>query len=133
MKYVNVVRNHTREFKLNHRTIVLAFFLEIPKGLTTVVTGPGGCGKSTALKLLMCVCSPDRGEWYYRNREGRRHKHTSAYRRFSVYAPHGNALMNGTIREIVGFAAELEEGADTLPGERGTGPFLFLERQDGIP
>ena len=119
--------------------------LEIPKGQITAFTGSSGCGKSTALKLLMCVCSPDRGERYYRDREGRRHKLTSAYRRLFAYVPQGNDLMNGTIREIVSFAApeeaydrerlekalavscaedfvaELEEGADTLLGERGSG------------
>jgi ATP-binding cassette subfamily B protein len=62
-----------------------------------------------------------------------------------AYVPQGNALMNGTIREVVSFAdpdaaydearlkralqiacaeefvSELSDGADTLLGERGTG------------
>ena len=119
--------------------------LEIRKGETVAFTGHSGCGKSTALKLLMCVWRPDSGERYWLDHRGERHDLTAAYRRLFAYVPQGNALMNGTIREVVsfaapeaardearlaqalrvacadGFTAELEQGADTLLGERGAG------------
>jgi ATP-binding cassette subfamily B protein len=119
--------------------------LEIRKGETVAFTGHSGCGKSTALKLLMCVYRPDSGERYYTDAVGGRGDLSSAYRRLFAYVPQGNYLMSGTVREIVCFAApeaardgdrlrralriacaedfvsELPEGADTLLGERGTG------------
>ena len=119
--------------------------LEVKKGEYVAFTGHSGCGKSTALKLLMCVYRPDSGERYYRDSSGREGELTAAWRRLFAYVPQGNQLMSGTIREIVSFAdpaaardearlsqalriacaeefvAELEQGADTLLGERGTG------------
>jgi len=119
--------------------------VEIRKGETVAFTGHSGCGKSTALRLLMCVYSPDRGERYHTDENGNRGELTSAYRRLFAYVPQGNALMNGTVREVVsfaepeaaqdetrlkralqiacadGFVSELPDGADTLLGERGTG------------
>ena len=119
--------------------------LEINKGETVAFTGHSGCGKSTALKLLMCVYQPDGGTRYYRNRTGEKKELTSAYRRLFAYVPQGNALMNSTIRAVVSFAApkaafdeerlalalriacadtfvgELEQGVDTVLGERGSG------------
>ncbi len=119
--------------------------LEIPKGRITAFTGHSGCGKSTALKLLMCVYRPDRGRRCYTGPDGRRFDLTSSFRRLFAYVPQGNVLMNGTIREVVSFAdpeaafdeerlrealqiscadefvSELEDGPDTLLGERGTG------------
>lgn len=119
--------------------------LEIGKGEYVAFTGHSGCGKSTALKLLMCVYAPDEGERYYTDKNGKRGALTSAHRRLFAYVPQGNALMNGTIREVVSFArpqdmhdeaklaealriacagefvSRLENGADTLLKERGTG------------
>ena len=119
--------------------------LEIQKGETVAFTGHSGCGKSTALKLLMCVYAPDSGWRYYTDPNGNKRDLTSAHRRLFAYVPQGNYLMSGSIREVVSFAApeaaqdgdrltralqiacagefvsELAEGADTLLGERGTG------------
>ena len=115
------------------------------KGECVAFTGQSGCGKSTVLKLLMCVYRPDSGERYYASADGETHELTGAHRRLFAYVPQGNQLMRGTIREIVSFAepgaaqdekrlrealtvacaeefvAELESGLDTLLGERGTG------------
>ena len=119
--------------------------IKIRKGEYTAFTGASGCGKSTALKLLMCVMHPDAGTRYYTDKQGENCELTSAYRRLFAYVPQGNYLMSGTIREIVSFAepdltsdnerlhhalriacaeefvSELEQGVDTLLGERGTG------------
>ena len=114
--------------------------IEIRKGETVAFTGQSGSGKSTALKLLMCLYPLDGGERYLDGQEL-----TAAWRRLFAYVPQGNALMNGSIREIVSYAnpdqitngeklqqaldiacagefvKELEDGLDTVLGERGTG------------
>ena len=118
--------------------------LEIHKGDYVAFTGQSGCGKSTALKLLMGVYNPDAGERYIEDLEGKRQTLDTKWRKLFAYVPQGNQLMSGTIREIVSFANEsrrsddaaiwhalkiacadfiyeLDEGIDTVLGERGTG------------
>ena len=121
------------------------FSLEIKKGEFVALTGKSGCGKSTALKLLMCVYRPDDGERYYVDEGGQEHALTAGHRRLFAYVPQGNVLMSGTIREVVSYAdpeaagddarlwraleiacadtfvRELEYGPETLLGERGKG------------
>ncbi|MCR5168570.1 MAG: ABC transporter ATP-binding protein/permease [Oscillospiraceae bacterium] len=107
--------------------------LEIHKGETVAFTGQSGCGKSTVLKLLMCMYPLDSGERFIDGRE------LSAYHRsLFAYVPQGNALMNGTVRDVVCFAWECDDerlrralviscadgfadDVDTELGERGSG------------
>ena len=119
--------------------------VEIRKGEYVAFTGHSGCGKSTVLKLLMCVYKPDSGLRYYVDRDGCRRELTSEYRRLFAYVPQGNRLMSGTVRDVVSFAAgeaatdgerlewalkiacadefvsALPDGPDSLLGEGGTG------------
>jgi len=119
--------------------------LHIRKGEYVAFTGQSGCGKSTVLKLLMCIYKPDSGERCLTDLHGNTQNLDAAWHRLFAYVPQGNQLMRGTIREIVAFAdqtqmtdeekianalkiacaedfvGELEQGIDTLLGERGTG------------
>lgn len=138
--------DNTNEVYKDDMPIVLSdLTLEISKGSYTAFTGHSGCGKSTALKLLMCVYQPDNGFCYYRDAHGEPAELTTEHRRLFAYVPQGNQLMSGTIREIVSFAdpdsagnderlgealkiacadefiADLDDGIDTLLGERGAG------------
>ena len=114
--------------------------LEIRKGETVAFCGHSGCGKSTVLKLLLGMYPPDSGEISVDGQPL-----TAAWRGLFAYVPQGNALLHGTIRDIVSFAdpahagdeerlgralrtacaeefvSGLEQGADTELGERGAG------------
>ena len=113
---------------------------DIKKGETVAFTGNSGCGKSTVLKLLMCLYPVSSGKVYAGERTL-----TSRYRRLFAYVPQGNLLTNGTVRDVIafadiegrydegrirnalrtscaeGFVEELENGLDTELGERGSG------------
>lgn len=126
-------------------TVLEKLTFTIRKGEIVAFTGHSGCGKSTALKLLMCVYQLDGGGRFAVDTDGQRIPLTGAWRRLFAYVPQGNQLMSGTIREVVSFAepeaardekrlyqaleiacaaefvSELEQGVDTLLGERGTG------------
>lgn len=131
------------------RTVLDGMNLEIRKGEYVAFTGHSGCGKSTVLKLLMSLYSLDAGERYLLSAgpDGKeaRQPLTARLRGLFAYVPQGNQLMSGSIREIVAlgdsgrmreeealwqslriacaeeFVRELEEGLDTVLGERGSG------------
>ena len=119
--------------------------LEIGKGEYVAFTGHSGCGKSTALMLLMGIYRPDSGVRYLLNTDGSETALSPSWNRLFAYVPQGNKLMSGSVREIVSFAdksamsdderinsalkiacadefiSELDSGIDTVLGERGTG------------
>lgn len=118
--------------------------LEIRKGEYVALTGRSGCGKSTILKLLMCLYPLDGGGRYLLAGNGEREL-SAGWRGLFAYVPQGNQLMSGSIREIVAFGDSgrmrreeeihraleiacadefvraLERGIDTILGERGAG------------
>lgn len=118
--------------------------LTVRKGEYVVFTGPSGCGKSTLLKLLMCLYPLDSGQRFLSTKTGNQPL-TSAWKSLFAYVPQGNQLLSGSIRSIVAFGDEdraqdenaiynalkiacaddfvrrLENGLDTVLGERGAG------------
>jgi ATP-binding cassette subfamily B protein len=119
--------------------------VDIGKGQYVAFTGHSGCGKSTVLKLLMCVYKLDGGRRYISDKSGNIEELSAKYHRLFAYVPQGNQLMSGTIRDVICFAdksdlnddkrisnalkiacadefiCELDNGVDTFLGERGTG------------
>lgn len=119
--------------------------LNIRKGDYVALMGHSGCGKSTILKLLMGIYPTGNGERYLRMTDGTTEALDSSWRGLFAYVPQGNQLMSGSIREIIAFGDEkrmhedkkihqslkiacaeefistLEDGIDTVMGERGAG------------
>ena len=118
--------------------------MKVEKGDYIALTGHSGCGKSTTIKLLMSLYPLDEGECNILTTNGKEPL-TSEWRRLFAYVPQGNHLMCGTIRELIAFSdktrmnqedeikraleiscawefvKELEDGIDTVLGEKGQG------------
>ena len=131
--------------KENMPVVLNGTSVSINKGEYVAFTGHSGCGKSTVLKLLMCIYKLDSGERFIRLKGHGSETLSPLYHRLFAYVPQGNKLMSGTIRDVISFADpddkdnderieqalsvscakefvdELEEGVDTMLGERGTG------------
>lgn len=130
--------------KVNMPVVMKNVSIEIEKGEYVAFTGNSGCGKSTLLKLLMCLYPLDEGKRYIITENGNTDL-TSQWSRLFAYVPQGNQLMSGTIRDIISFSdksksncdieieralkisctdefiSKLENGIDTVLGERGSG------------
>lgn len=123
------------------RSIIDNFTHDFKPGSTTALVGETGVGKSTLMRLMLSLLTPDKGslEMY----DADRSVEVSPLTRCNIiYVPQGNTLMSGTIREnlLLGdpsaddeqlkealylaaadFVMELPEGLDTMCGERGAG------------
>ena len=114
---------------------------EAKKGEIVAVVGPSGQGKSTLLKLLLCLYPVDGGQRLLQTDAGEEPLR-AAHRGLFAYVPQGNRIFSGTIREALtfgdvdvgdediwraldvaaaDFVRELSEGLETRLGERGAG------------
>jgi len=130
------------EFSYNSDSVVSGIDMRMKKGESVVIGGESGAGKSTAIKLLLGIFEPDKGSIYIKTKTGKILVNKSTRPLFS-YVPQGNLILSGTIRENICFASGeaseediiksakvaqiwdfidgLEEGLDTVIGEKGLG------------
>lgn len=115
---------------------------QLDKGSFCAVTGPSGIGKSTILKLLLGIYTPQSGSLYIQCDDKKIPLNRSTRHLFD-YVPQGNLLFSGTIREnllivkpdatddeikqaiyvsmMEEYLPQLPNGLDTVLGESGAG------------
>lgn len=125
------------------KTVIRGVSSTIKKGGLTVITGPSGVGKSTLLKLLLGLYRADEGSIQLLKKNGESMTVGRSMRRLFSYAPQGNLILSGTIRDNIlmsnphateeelqqaiyvsnmeDYLAELPMGIDTVLGENGSG------------
>ena len=116
--------------------------LTIEAGETIAFVGPSGEGKTTMIRLILSLINPTEGNILLS--EGNLVKEINRnYRELISYVPQGNTLFSGSIRDnlkygnpyasddeikaalknacALDFVNELEDGLDTMIGEKGVG------------
>ena len=128
----------------DQNTILRDLTFTINRGDFIAITGESGIGKSTFLTLLLGIYRPEMPAMTIRISEGENVPLDTGARNMISYVPQGNFLMSGTIREAVHFwqgdtiddvklreacriaeadefVEALDDGYETLLGERGAG------------
>ena len=123
------------------RKTIDAFSHDFKPGSFTAVVGETGIGKSTLIRLMLSLLSPDKGKITFYNADTEVEISPST-RCNIVYVPQGNTLVSGTIRDnlimgkpdandqeirdalytaVADFVYDLPDGLDTACGEKGAG------------
>jgi ABC-type bacteriocin/lantibiotic exporter with double-glycine peptidase domain len=122
-------------------TVMENFSFDFKPHSITAVVGRTGVGKSTIMRLILGLISPERGSVTFYNNDIK--AAASALTRCNVaYVPQGNSLISGTIRSnlllgdptaseeqmrevlhiaVADFVFDLPDGLDTLCSEAGAG------------
>lgn len=125
------------------QTVLDNITVNIHPGEIVALVGPSGEGKTTLVRLLLALLSPDEGEVFLTDNYGHAYEVSAATRDWISFVPQGNTLFSGTIADNLrsgkseatveemiqatraacawNFIKELPQGLDTIIGEGGFG------------
>ena len=136
------VEHLTYSYPCGDRKIFNDFSHDFTPGSVTAVIGETGIGKTTLMRLILALVSPDAGRVVFYDRDGNKVEASPLTRCNLAYVPQGNTLFSGTIRDnlrmgnpdagdeeysralhmaAADFVMDLPEGLDTRCGENGVG------------
>lgn len=90
-------------FGYSEEEVLKNAFLTVNKGDFALVCGPSGVGKSTLLRLLLGVYSPDKGSIFIKINSNEKIDISCNMRKYFAYVPQKNMVFSGTIRENISF------------------------------
>ena len=138
---IEELRMRGLNFRYEDKEVFWNFDAVFKKGRPTAVVGASGKGKTTLIRLLLCLIEPQGGSlhlWV----QGQEKPLQRAHRPNFAYVPQGDKLFSGTIREnlqvgeevlseqalrdalhtaCATFVYDFPDGLDTLVGESGYG------------
>ena len=138
VKFTDVTCRYTDD----GRTILRKFNHDFRPGTFTAILGETGAGKTTLIRMMLALLTPQEGKVEIYGKDGTTYRVTPGTRCNFSYVPQGNTLFSGTIRDnmrmgrhdatdaqiiealqnaCADFVMELPDKLDTVCGEHGYG------------
>lgn len=92
------LRVNNVNFKYDNEIILSNVNINIPAGKRVGIVGPSGAGKTTLIRLLLSLITPDSGIIEFDDENNNAEIVCPASRRFISYVPQGNTLFSGSVR-----------------------------------
>lgn len=114
------------------RSVLESCNFEAKTGEIVAIVGASGQGKTTMLRLLLSLVSPQTGSAEFVDAKGKVHQLSADFRRLFSYVPQGNTVFSGTIAENLRLTNENATDEQIMHALECACATEFVEKMGGL-
>lgn len=116
---------------IQNKNVLVSSDLKANPGEIVALVGPSGEGKTTMIRLFLGLITPNQGNAYLIDYQGKKYHLDASTRALFAYVPQGNTIFSGTIAENLRMVKEDASDEEIIKALKSACAYEFVSRLEG--
>lgn len=116
---------------IQNKNVLVSSYLKANPGEIVALVGPSGEGKTTMIRLFLGLITPNQGNAYLIDYQGKKYHLDASTRSLFAYVPQGNTIFSGTIAENLRMVKEDASDEEIIKALKSACAYEFVSRLEG--
>lgn len=116
---------------IQNKNVLVSSDLKANPGEIVALVGPSGEGKTTMIRLFLGLITPNQGNAYLIDYQGKKYRLDASTRSLFAYVPQGNTIFSGTIAENLRMVKEDASDEEIIKALKSACAYEFVSRLEG--
>ena len=116
---------------IQNKNVLVSSDLKANPGEIVALVGPSGEGKTTMIRLFLGLITPNQGNAYLIDYQGKKYHLDASTRSLFAYVPQGNTIFSGTIAENLRMVKEDASDEEIVKALKSACAYEFVSRLEG--
>ena len=116
---------------IQNKNVLVSSDLKANPGEIVALVGPSGEGKTTMIRLFLGLITPNQGNAYLIDYQGKKYHLDASTRSLFAYVPQGNTIFSGTIAENLRMVKEDASDEEIIKALKSACAYEFISRLEG--
>ena len=116
---------------IQNKNVLVSSDLKANLGEIVALVGPSGEGKTTMIRLFLGLITPNQGNAYLIDYQGKKYHLDASTRSLFAYVPQGNTIFSGTIAENLRMVKEDASDEEIIKALKSACAYEFVSRLEG--
>ncbi len=116
---------------IQNKNVLVSSDLKANPGEIVALVGPSGEGKTTMIRLFLGLITPNQGNAYLIDYQGKKYHLDASTRSLFAYVPQGNTIFSGTIADNLRMVKEDASDQEIIQALKSACAYDFVSRLEG--
>lgn len=116
---------------IQNKNVLVSSDLKADPGEIVALVGPSGEGKTTMIRLFLGLITPNQGNAYLIDYQGKKYHLDASTRSLFAYVPQGNTIFSGTIADNLRMVKEEASDQEIIQALKSACAYDFVSRLEG--